>query len=300
MKNVLFIGLGAIGTSIASQFSNAQYNFSVLCDTPRKERYQQNGFIVNNKRYDFHYVTNKEYENKADLIIISVKYHHLKVAIKQLAGLVGENTMIISLLNGIDSEEIIAKQFGHERVIYAYIYNIDATKVQNVITYSKKGIIVFGEKDGSATNRIDRLKGILTEAEISHEVSNDIIRNMWWKFMVNIGMNQTTAILRAPYRTIQKISYAQKLVKAAMREAIEISKSLNINLSEEDIDKSFNMLMDFSPDGKTSMLQDVEAKRKTEVEMLSGKLCLLGEQFNIPTPVNHLFFNLIKSIEKMY
>jgi len=118
--------------------------------------------------------------------------------------------------------------------------------------------------------------------------------------MVNIGMNQTTAILRAPYRTIQKISYAQKLVKAAMREAIEISKSLNINLSEEDNDKAFNMLMDFSPDGKTSMLQDVEAKRKTEVEMLSGKLCLLGKQFNIPTPVNNLFFNLIKSIERMY
>ncbi len=73
MKNVLFIGLGAIGTSIASQFSNAKFNFSVLCDIPRKEKYLQNGFIVNNKRYDFHYVTNKEYENKADLIIISVK-----------------------------------------------------------------------------------------------------------------------------------------------------------------------------------------------------------------------------------
>jgi 2-dehydropantoate 2-reductase len=118
--------------------------------------------------------------------------------------------------------------------------------------------------------------------------------------MVNIGINQATAILRAPYRTIQKISYTQELIKAAMREAIEISKSLNINLSEEDIDKTFDMLMSFSPDGKISMLQDVEAKRKTEVEMLSGKLCLLGKQFNISTPVNHMFFNLIKSIESMY
>ena len=300
MKNVLLVGLGAIGTAIASQFSNAKYNFSVLCDAPRKIKYLQDRFIINDKRYDFHYVTNNEYKKKADLIIISVKYHHLKTVIKQLAGLVGKNTMVISLLNGIDSEEIIAKQFGYESVIYSFIYNIDAIKIQNVITYSKKGIIVFGEKDGSVTDRINRLKGILTEAEISHEVSNNIIRNMWWKFMVNIGMNQTTAILKAPYRTIQKISYAQKLVKAAMRETIEISKSLNINLSEEDIDKAFNMLTDFSPDGKTSMLQDVEAKRKTEVEMLSGKLCLLGKQFNIPTPVNHLFFNLIKSIERMY
>jgi 2-dehydropantoate 2-reductase len=208
--------------------------------------------------------------------------------------------MIISLLNGIDSEEIIAKQFGYGSVIYAFIYDIDATKIQNVISYSKKGIIVFGEKDGSVTDRIDRLKAILNEAEIRYEVSNDIIKNMWWKYMVNIGINQATAILRAPYRAIQKISYTQELIKAAMREAIEISKSLNINLSEEDIDKTFDMLMSFSPDGKTSMLQDVEAKRKTEVEMLSGKLCLLGKQFNISTPVNHMFFNLIKSMESMY
>ena len=300
MKNVLFVGLGAIGTAIASQFSNAKYDFSVLCDAPRKIKYLQDGFIINDKRYDFHYVTNNEYKNTADLIIISVKYHHLKTVVKQLAGLVGTNTKIISLLNGIDSEDIIAKQFGYQSVIHAFIYNIDATKVQNVTTYSKKGIIVFGEKDGCITCRINKLKGILTEAGISHEISDDIIRNMWWKYMVNIGMNQATAILGASYRAFQKISYIQKINKAAMREAIEIAKSLNINLSEEDIEKAFSMLMDFSPDGKTSMLQDVEAKRKTEVEMFSGKLCSLGEQLNISTPVNHLFFNLIKSIEAMY
>ncbi len=300
MKNVLFIGLGAIGTAFASKFSKAEYDFSVLCDTSRKEKYQQNGFIINDKRYDFHYVVNDECKEKADLIIIAVKYHHLKAVIKQLAGLVGKNTTIVSLLNGIDSEDIIAKQFGYHSVIHAFVYNIDATKVQNVTTHSEKGIIVFGEKDGSLTDRTERFKDVLTKVEINYEVSNNIIRNMWWKYMVNIGVNQTSAILRAPYKAIQKSSYAQKLVKAAMREVIEISKSLDINLSEEDIDKAFEMLRTFSPDGKTSMLQDVEAQRKTEVEMLSGKLCLLGKKLSIPTPVNSLFFNLIKSIESMY
>ena len=121
MKNVLFLGLGAVGSSFSSQFSNTKYNFSILCDAPRKEKYLQNAFMINNKRYDFHNETNKEYENKADLIIISVKYHHLKVAIKQLAGLVGKNTLIISLLNGIDSEEIMAKQFGMKALLCFYI-----------------------------------------------------------------------------------------------------------------------------------------------------------------------------------
>ena len=222
MKNVLFVGLGAIGTALASQFSNAKYDFSVLCDAPKKIKYLQDGFIINDKRYDFHYVTNNEYKNKSDLIIISVKYHHLKTVVKQLTGLVGTNTKIISLLNGIDSEDIIAKQFGYQSVIHAFIYNIDATKVQNVTTHSEKGIIVFGEKDGRITNRIARLNNILAEVGISHEISNDIIRNMWWKYMVNIGMNQTTAILKAPYKVVQKSSYVQELVKAAMREVIEV------------------------------------------------------------------------------
>ena len=300
LKNVLFLGLGAVGASIASQFVDANYPISVLCDMKRKDRYQKNGFIINNKHYDFSYYTPDEYHSPVDLIIIAVKYHNLIEAIKQIEGLVGENTIIMSLLNGIDSEEIIVEHLGNKNIVHAFIYKIDATKNDNIITHFSKGIIVFGEKTGTISANVYKIKEIFDRAVINYEISDHIIKRMWWKYMANIGLNHTTAILKAPYRVIQKVSFAQELASLAMEEVVAISKVMEINLSEKDIDGVMEMLRQLHPDGKSSMLQDVEAKRKTEVEMLSGKLCQLGEQYHIPTPINRVFYNLIKSIENTY
>ena len=115
--------------------------------------------------------------------------------------------------------------------------------------------------------------------------------------MTNIGLNQITAILNATYQVLQEIEYAQELAKEAMRETVLISQSININLTEEDIDRAMEMLKQLDPKGKSSMLQDVEAKRKTEVEMFSGKLCRMGGNVNIPTPTNRTLYNLIRTIE---
>ncbi len=94
---------------------NSKYDFKILCDNERKKRYLEEGFIINGKRYDFDYVTKDEYKQEADFIIIGLKYNNLKENIKELDGLVGKNTVIMSLLNGVDSEEIIGERFGIEK-----------------------------------------------------------------------------------------------------------------------------------------------------------------------------------------
>ena len=303
LKNIFLLGLGAVGASIAAQFYDANYPVKVICDAKRKVGYSRNGFIVNNKNYKFNYVTNKECkkEQPADLVLIAVKYHHLKNALPQLEGLIGRKTIIASLLNGIDSEDIIADYFKcNNNIIPAFIYKIDAIKTNNIVNYYSKGIIVFGEKNGRVTEKINKVKDIFDKAKINYEISDNILKKMWWKYMTNIGFNQTTAILKATYRVLQEIEYAQELAKEAMRETVSISQAINVNLSEEDIDRAMEMLKQLDPKGKTSMLQDVEAKRKTEVEMFSGKLCQIGESLNIPTPINHMLYNLIRTIEETY
>jgi len=299
MKNVVILGLGAIGASIAAQFSDANYPVTILCNAARKERYQQNGFIVNDKKYNFNYLKKDEYNEQPSLILIAVKYHDLGEAIKQLDGLIGKKAAIMSLLNGIDSEEIIAERFGYKNIVHAFIYNIDATKENNNVRYFNRGIIVFGDTDNWVNKKTSLVKKIFDEAKINYEFSDHIMKRMWWKYMANIGVNQTTATLKATYRVLQEVSYAQELARDAMQEAVLVSKAMKINLSQEDIDHVMELIKRFDPDGKTSMVQDVEAKRKTEVEMFSGKLCQLGEQYNVPTPVNWMYFRLIKSIEAM-
>ena len=115
--------------------------------------------------------------------------------------------------------------------------------------------------------------------------------------MINVGINQVSAALRAPYKLFQDPGEARSLMDSAMREVMLLAQAQGINLIEGDIESWHDVLSNLSPDGKTSMLQDVEAGRKTEVEMFSGKVIELGKRLDIATPVNEELFRKLHSIE---
>ncbi|NIQ38072.1 MAG: hypothetical protein GTN81_05735 [Proteobacteria bacterium] len=119
-------------------------------------------------------------------------------------------------------------------------------------------------------------------------------------WIANVGINQVSAILGVPYGVFQRSPEARELMESAMREAMNIAKAVKVDLIEEDIRNWYSFLMQLSPEGKTSMVQDVEAKRKTEVEMFAGKVIELGERYGIQTPVNETLFRTIKEIEQQY
>ena len=116
--------------------------------------------------------------------------------------------------------------------------------------------------------------------------------------MINVGINQASAALHAPHAVFQTSQEARELMESAMREVVSIAKAAKVHLSEEDIKNWYLFLSGLSPQGKTFMLQDVEAKRKTEVEMFAGKVIELGKAYGIPTSVNQTLFRIIKVIEQ--
>ena len=117
--------------------------------------------------------------------------------------------------------------------------------------------------------------------------------------MANVGINQASAVLKAPYEIFQKVGEAYELMVLAMREVIAISKKVGIYLNEDDIVEFDKVLHTLSPDGKTSMLQDMEAGRKTEVEMFAGTVIELGRKNGVDTPVNEVLFQMIRTLEQM-
>ncbi|WP_272819519.1 ketopantoate reductase family protein [Clostridioides difficile] len=255
---------------------------------------------MNGERNDFDYVTKDEYKQEADFIIIGLKYNNLKENIKELDGLVGKNTVIMSLLNGVDSEEIIGERFGIEKMVYSYVTNIDAKKINNNIIHTTNGIIVFGNKDNSEDRKTNIITKVFDDVNIEYTLSKDIQRDMWWKYMVNIGVNQTSAILGAPYGVFQSSEHLRELAKSAMREVVAIAQAKDISLTEDDVEHSLHRILEHSKEGRTSMLQDVEAHRLTEVDMFSKNICKLGKKYNIPTPINQTFFYMIKVIESRF
>jgi 2-dehydropantoate 2-reductase len=202
-------------------------------------------------------------------------------------------------MNGLDSEEIIGSVYGMDKVLYAISVGIDAVRQGNRITFTKPGKHYFGEATNAHLSpRVQRVQTAFERAGISYETPPDMIRLLWWKFMINVGMNQASAVTRAPYGVFQSSPEAQALMEALMREVIALARVVGVDLVEQDVDDWYTVLNTLSPQGKTSMLQDVEAGRKTEVEVFGGKVVALGETHGVPTPVNQTVLRIIQVLER--
>jgi 2-dehydropantoate 2-reductase len=299
---ISIVGAGALGSAYGGLLYDMDMrSVSFVAGGKRFDRLCKEGVIVNGKRYFIPVVLPEELSVPADLIIVAVKYHHLDDAIRDMRNRVGAETAIISVMNGIESEERIGSVYGMEKVLYAVSVGIDALREGNRVNYSNQGKIFFGEtRNTFLTERVKHIQALFDKAGINYETPPDMIRILWWKFMINVGINQASAVLRAPFSIFQTSKEARDLMESAMREVIRLSEKAQVNLTHEDIKKFNEILLGLNPEGKTSMLQDVEAGRKTEVEMFAGKVISLGKQYNVPTPANQRLFDLIKEIEARY
>jgi 2-dehydropantoate 2-reductase len=302
IQTIAVIGHGAMGAAYASiLFTMDKNSVSFLAGGERFKRLHRDGVVVNGKHYPIPVLRPEDRSPPADLVIVAVKHHHLEAAIRDMENRVGKDTTILSVMNGVESEERIGAVYGMDAVLYAVAVGIDAVRVGNRISYANRGKILFGEaKNPSVTERVKRVQALFDRAGISYETPPDMVRALWWKFMINVGINQASAALRAPYSVFQASQAARELMDSAMREVMALADKAGVHLSETDLAQWYKILSRLNPLGKTSMLQDVEAGRKTEVEMFAGKVIELGRHYNVPTPVNERLHILIKEIEGSY
>ena len=302
IKKIAILGAGAMGAYFASRFFDTPgFSTALIASGQRLDRLKKNGIVVNGVPYLIPVIDPDRAGSPVDLIIVALKHQHLQGAVQDLAKLVGESTTFLSVMNGLESEETIGAIYGMEKVVYAISVGIDALRSGNHVTYTKPGIHYFGEAENrSISAKVRRIQRAFDRAGISYETPEDMIRMLWWKFMINVGVNQASAVLHAPYRVFQTNSEAQDLMKALMQEVVALAKERNVNLTQQDITEWQLVLNQLSPEGKTSMLQDIEAKRKTEVDIFGGKVVELGSAHGIPTPVNQTVVQIIRILEQNY
>ena len=299
IERIAIIGGGALGSFYASQFYEMdKESVQMIAGGHRYARLKEKGILLNGKHYDIPLVRPEDRADAVDLIIVAVKNQHLAQAIQDIRHMVGEHTILLSVMNGVDSEEALGAQYGREKIIYAVALGIDAVREDNHTRFSTQGRLLFGEVNNKTLSpRVKALQSLFDRAGIVHETPGDMLRVLWWKYMINVGINQVSAVLGAPYGVFKKFREAREVMDSAMREVMAIAKAKEIILTEEDIKNWHEVLLNLSPDGKTSMLQDVDAKRKTEVEMFAGRVIEMGRTHGVPTPINETLFRLIKVIE---
>jgi len=300
IRNVAILGAGAMGAYFASTFFDTPgFSTVVIARGERLERLKNRGLIVNGKPYAIPVINPDEAASPVGLLIVALKDQHLEEAVRGLDSLIGDSTTIISVMNGLESEEYIGSIYGMDKVLYAISVAIDAVREGNEVIFTKPGKHYFGEATNTRlSRRVLRVQEAFDRAGIAYETPEDMIRMLWWKFMVNVGMNQTSAVMRAPYGIFQTSPEARGLMEALMREVIALTEVMQVDLTSRDIEEWYSFLKVLSPQGKTSMLQDIEAGRKTEVEIFGGKVVELGRVHGVPTPVNQTVLRIIRVLER--
>ena len=290
------IGAGCVGSVIGERLLSTNQDVGFIAKGRIKEELLKNGIIVNNKKLDVK-ITNQI----SDLIIVCVKNYDLTQACKDMEEYVDDHTLILPFLNSISPTPTIQEYYPKNRILYGYITKIDSYKEANGYKYNIAGDIHFGDKENvKVCKKLEKIKDIFNESGFNAFIDEDMIRGIWKKWMLNVGANQVSALTEANYLQFAKIPEIEHVLRLAMQELLTIACYEGVNLSTLDVEETIKYLTTYPYPKKTSMLQDVLAHRKTEVDYISGDIIKLSRKWNCPCPVNLTMFYLIKSKEEAY
>ena len=296
---MVFAGLGAVGSIYArmATVSGKVECFAVVADP---SSYKTRPVEINGDRLDIRLVKREDIRQTADLLIIAVKWHHLLKTLEEVAPCVRQGTVILSLLNGVESEAVIERRFPGAIVLRSYCSGVDSNRVGRSVHMNRCGKIVFGDPSGRQTETIAQVSEAFARTGIPFEAVSDIERQMWWKLMVNAGMNQVSAVNGLTYGEFRENPEAMDRMHRVQREVIAVANAQGIPMDESDILKWDWQLATLSAGGFSSTLQDVRSRRKTEVEIYGGEICRLGRLYHVDTPENERLYAEIRAMERRY
>lgn len=297
MDSVTIIGCGAVGAMYGLRLHQALGKEKVLflAEGQRKTRYETEGLIINGERVDFTFVEPKDAQ-VSDLVILATKNLQLEESVQQIRKAVGEHTVILSLLNGIESEQKLIDAYGEHQVLYGFAVSLNSTHVGNHIDFTEEGRIVFGEKDNRKTDRIMAIAQLFSRSSITYLIPEDIRLELWKKFMLNTAYNTISSLCRATYGDLKQES-VRVLAHQVSKEVQAVGQREGIALTDAMIEQNYRTVTALGFAGKTSMCQDMEAGRKTENNWFCSAVVRLGKAHGIPTPACEILSLLVESSE---
>ena len=297
IKTVAILGAGAIGGYfIWGLTEKLGENLWIIAEGARKARLERDGIVINGRQYQLNVRTPEEARG-ADLLLVSTKDGALRGSLDAIETIVDAHTTVLSLLNGVDSEEIISERIGKEHMLYSMM-KISAERVGNSITFN--GEVTPGVYYGEAgqkepSERMLAIAELLEGTPLHYHMQEDIIRDLWLKFALNISYSLPQAILGVGFGAYADSEYVARLSACLNAEVEAIAAAKGIDITQKSTEGKPSQSV---KKARYSTLQDLDAKRHTEVDMFSGAIVRMGKELNIPTPYNEFAYCAIKALEE--
>ena len=301
IETTAIIGMGALGLLYGTYIIDKKGadGVSYIMNTERAVKYRNQVFYKNEEPYIFRICDSKDIK-PVDLLIVAVKFNGLEAAIEEMTGCIGEGTIIVSVLNGISSEDMIAKRYGREHLIDTVAQGMDAMKFGDELNFTKMGELRIGAKEECQRENLEAVKVYFDEIAMPYTEDEDIVHRMWGKFMLNVGVNQACMMYETNYHGCLMPGEPNRTMIAAMREVIALGQAEGVRLGEKDLNEYITLLQTLSPEGMPSMRQDGVARRRSEVEMFAGTVLQLAKKHEILAPANQYLYDRIKEMEAGY
>ncbi len=294
IQTVGIVGLGALGALYANEFYKemSREDLVIIANEERMARYQKQGLWINEEPSFLPCISQKS--RKVDLLIFTTKYPQLEQAIEEARSFCNEDTIILSFLNGVSSEEIIAQKLGKGRLLYSCVQGMDAFRCGNRVRYSQVGYVTFGDQENRLSDDVRKVSNFFDRVKMPYRIPDDIHHQMWSKWMLNVGANQVCAAYEVDYQGVQQQGIYRERMIAAMEEARLCANAEGIHLNREEIQEWIQLIDALPSYAAPSMRQDVLASRPTEVSLFAGKVCELGKKYGIPVPQNQEFLEKLR------
>jgi 2-dehydropantoate 2-reductase len=296
--NVAIVGAGGVGGYFGGRLAQAGEDVVFIARGEHLRAMQKNGLRVDSINGDFRVdpvmaTDAPSTVGEVDYILVAVKSWQLPDAIETMRPMVGEQTSIVPLLNGVEAPDLISGAFGDERVLGGFCSMIGMVAAPGHISHvGAHPTIMFGERDHRRSERVERLRNAFSRTEgVQAGIPEDIHVAMWKKFLLIASWSGAGAVTRAPIGVIRTLPETRNLLEQAMEEIHGLANARNVAMEREAIGQAMAFLDALPYEGTASMQRDILAGRRSELDAQNGAVVRLGKEAVVATPVNGMIYS---------
>ena len=298
MKIVMF-GAGGVGGYFGGRLAQAGCDVSFVARGAHLEAIRRDGVRLVSPKGDAHVTSVRASADPAelgvaDVVFLTVKMYDVDAAAATLGPLLGPDTMVVTLQNGVEATDMVARHVGRARAAGGVAYVAAVIDAPGVIRHTALDALIVGELDGALSPRLVALREAASGAGFTFTASTHIQVDQWSKFARLSVFSGLTAATRSPLGVLRAEPALMALLERAVQESLAVGRARGVELPASVMDEVLGMVRAMPPGAKSSMLEDLERGKPLELPWLSGAVVRLGGEVGVPTPTHALIETLLR------
>jgi 2-dehydropantoate 2-reductase len=300
---ILVMGTGAVGSFYGGKLARAGHTVTFIARGENLRALRQKGLTVKSYQGNFslervHATDHLGEAGVCDLVLVCVKSYDTVDAARLMRPVVGAQTVILSLQNGVENEEWLEDTLGSANVLGGMVYIGAELTSPGVVEHSFSGALVFGEQDGQRTPRAKRLEWVFLDADLQAQLSSSITLMLWDKLVWNAAFNAIAVLTRSTVGELLASPLTRALVRDTMLEVVAVAQAQGLNLKESRADEHIQGSQTPAMSAfATSMAHDLARGKRLEYDALNGAVVRFGERFRVPVPLNRTLYSLLARLD---